>query len=202
MTAPRLPVVAGITAGAGASTVATALHGIDGGVARTASCADVLVVRADTASAQRLARLLECPVPARTARPVVAVVADPPAPTSSTCAIPATLSRAAVHTSQVVALPPVRALREGTLPGPQLAMLLAREPERLPAALRAFADALRELAAALVAGGRLVQLAPAPALWPGLGPVQRRRPGGHGGHGVAGLDDEAIEAGHLWRAAG
>ncbi|MGD9525834.1 MAG: hypothetical protein AB7V44_03495 [Pseudonocardia sp.] len=140
MTRPRRPVVAGLTAGAGTTTFATVLHGVDGGVGGHG--ADLLVVRDDPAS---LRLLSDTAVGAGTVAAVV-LGPDTPAPSAERAV------RAAVH---VVAVPHVAALAEGRVPRAHLEMLLAREPGSLPIALRPYAEALARVAAALVAGGRL-----------------------------------------------
>jgi len=102
----------------------------------------------------------------------------------------------------VIVLPHVEALREGSLTLPEVAALLAGHPTQLAAPLRAFADALRELADALVRDGRLSVPPAQPPLWCGLVAVERRTPAGR----VADVadtdpDDDTVEA-QAWRAAG
>ena len=125
MTALRPPVIAGITRGTGTSTIALALHGVDGGVwAGPEGGADVLV--ADRSAMRRLGSL--GPRPAGP-RPVLAIVDVAGGSTWPGGAQPgpddAALTREAVLAAHL----------EG--------------PERLLAA------ALREIADALVAEGRL-----------------------------------------------
>jgi hypothetical protein len=185
MTTPRRPVVAGITAGAGTSTVATVLHGID--AATATSTADILVSRDDATSLVRLARTLLNPT-----RPVVAVVlgtddVDLPVHLHGTRG---GMLAALCPAAHVVVVPYVAALDQGRVPADHLPLLLARDPRTLPGTLRACAAALREVAVALVAAGGLTRNA-GPALWPGLGPVERLR------SAVCpvedGLDDDTLE---------
>jgi len=176
----RAPVVAGTERGAGATTVARALHGHDGGT--SALGADVLVCRAGAVAHLAAAQ--------GSWRPVLAVVGEPAGALAPTPAGP------------VIVLPHVEALREGSLTLPEVAALLARHPTQLAAPLRAFADALRELADALVRDGRLSVPPAQPPLWCGLVAVERRTPAGR----VADVadtdpDDDTVEA-QAWRAAG
>lgn len=248
MTRLRVPVVAGVTAGVGTTTVAAALHGLDGGV--VADCVDgpaarrltdlpaggvdVLVCRGDAASLHRLAVLVGTagPVdPVARPGPVLAVMLD--AGVTDTMArgrILADLWPLRPRSGRVTVLPYVATLQGKDVSRTHLGMLLGRRPEQLGSGLRRFADAVRGLAATLVAAGVLTtppaQLASpmqapgrdqASALWRGLGPVERRR--GVETAAVLGsgdelddyelgyelgyeLDDYELEAAQAWRAAG
>lgn len=206
MTPLRAPMVAGLAAGAGTTTVATALRGHDGGSCPTTGGAvpraDVLLCRGEPGSMHRLATRLgsaaRSPAPQGSAarRPllVVSLVDDPP---------PAGLWVLAQLVGQVIVLPHVPALREGSIRPAHLAALLAWRPERLDGPLRTYADALRALAGMLVVSGALtrpVRPASGPELWRGLVPVERR-PAAAVARLHDDLDDLALE-GRSWRAAG
>ena len=164
MTALRPPVIAGITRGTGTSTVALALHGVDGGVwAGPEGGADVLV--ADRSAMRRLGSL--GPRPAGP-RPVLAIVdvaggstwpgGAQPGPDEAALtreAVLAALGPAAPCFARVVPVPPVPAVRTGAFPAPALAGLLACDAAHLDGPERLLAAALREIADALVAEGRL-----------------------------------------------
>ncbi|MGQ0575608.1 MAG: hypothetical protein ACT4RN_15610 [Pseudonocardia sp.] len=184
MTPLRPPVVAGFASGIGTSTVAAALHGIDGGVAAGPG-ADVLVCPADPVRLRRLAVLLPPSRPGG-AGPVLAVAHV------HTVAARAALGEVAGRFAHVVGVPHVPSLHGQQMPPWQLATLMGTDRGTLDGPLRGYADALGEVAAALVSGGRLGAVSPAPApppaapatrpvgpvrrLWPGLGPVERERP--------------------------
>lgn len=206
----RAPVIAGIGAGAGTTTVATALHGLDGGIAvAPADHVDVLVWRSGGASPGRLEEFVGATPAGARARLVLAVVLDD---TAVGRALPAVGRYPFAH---VALLPHVAALRDRNLPRSEVATLLARRPEQLGGPLRAYVDALRELAGAVVAGGGLAARTPrGPELWRGLAPVERRVGGvvrlgarwdvrgAPSGPELDDLDDDALEAGQAWRAAG
>lgn len=193
MTSLRAPVIAGLHDGAGTTTVATALHGVDAGVLGTVA-ADVLVCRAEAESLHRLAVLLGS---GHRPRPLLALTpGDPgtPAPTG--------LHTLAGRWGLVTLLPHVP-----SLPGSRVAALLTHPPAELDEPLRAYATALRALAGALVAGGGLVR-PPAPPppprrLWAGLAVVARPRAGEAIRPGAFDeLDDDALEALLVGRAVG
>jgi hypothetical protein len=151
VSALRAPVVAGVAGGVGVSTVAAALRAVDAG--RATASADIVVCRATGESLCRAARLA---VPAGGGlRPVLAVTGGP-VPSAGT----ALLEPLRDGFAAVVVLPEVRAWREVEDPGAQAAQLLARPADLLPRRLRAHAEALRALAAAVVASGRLRAQAP------------------------------------------
>lgn len=164
MSVLRPPVIAGLTRGTGTSTIALALHGVDGGVwAGPEGGADVLV--ADHSAMRRLGAL--GPRPAGP-RPVLAVVdvagrstwpgSAQPGPDEAAltrAAVLAALGPAAPCFARVVLVPPVPAVRTGVFPAPALAGLLACDAAHLDGPERLLAAALREIADALVAEGRL-----------------------------------------------
>lgn len=208
MTDLRAPVIAGIGPEAGTTTVATALHGLDAGIAvAPADRVDVLVCRSGAASRRRLDEFVEASRAAtRTALVLAIVLGDTVAHRSAaTCAIPTAGNGSPF--AHVTLLPHVAALRDRSIHRSEVATLLARRPEQLDGPLRAYVDALRTLAAAVLAGGGLSARMPAsgpagrkPRLWRGLAPVER--PMGAVVRDVHGLDDDALEAGWVWRAAG
>lgn len=152
---PRPPLVAGIAAGAGTSTVAAMLHGLDGGVdprvgpavpltRHAGRRADLLVARDDPASLRMLTDLR------LDAGTVAAVVLGP----GTYPPLAAGALRSVAGQAQVVALPHVAGLA-GRVPAAHLPLLLGRAPHHLPVPLRELVDAVRRVATALVAGGRL-----------------------------------------------
>lgn len=172
MSALRPPVVAALVRGAGASTVAVALHGVDGGVRPDGVGTDLLV--GDLPSLRAVPQL-----PARAGRgPVLAVRALAGAPAEPATVL-AALGPAAYWFRTMVVLPHVPALAAGELPPPLLARLVTCDVARLEGPLRAFVTALREVADALVRSGRLVVgpgTAPARAAFPARLPVRHAAP--------------------------
>ncbi len=191
MTAVRRPLIAGVTHGSGTSTIAAALHTIDGGMLApgTAGEADVLVCRCDEQSLRQVAALACAP---SGPRPVLVL-------TGITPGIP-TPAMPAGRFGAVVALPHVRRWSAGDALG-EAAAVLAYPPERLPPDVRGYAAALHRIVSALVGSGQL-QRAVAPlvfrplaaSLWRGLRPTTPARP--HPtvrGHHPAEPDDEVLE---------
>ncbi|MBW0136760.1 hypothetical protein [Pseudonocardia abyssalis] len=123
----RPPVVVGVAPGVGTSTLAAALHGVDGGVIG-GDPVDVLVCRVDSFA-----------LAAAVGAPVLAVVADRPP----------RLDRFGA----VVAVPDIAAWHG--LDAPEVAGLLAVAPPHRPARLVPYIDALLEIASAVVASGAL-----------------------------------------------
>jgi hypothetical protein len=154
VTGMRPPVVGGAAGGVGTTTLALALRGRDGGLP---GGADVLVCRATVDSLSRAAAVLERA--GSGARPVLAVTLDgarlPRGP------VRARLRALEPQASAVVLLPHVRTWRTADDPSAQAATLLIEPVERVPWPLRAFATAVHDVAAAVVASGRL-QTAPPP----------------------------------------
>ncbi|QJY45236.1 hypothetical protein [Pseudonocardia broussonetiae] len=138
MSGLRAPVIVGVAGGVGTSTLASALHAVDGGRVGAGSRPDVLVCRADSL------HLAE-----RGVAQVLVVVADR-APR---------LDRVGAGTT-VVVVPDVAAWHG--LDAPEVAGLLALAPAHRPARLAAYIAALLDVAAALVRSGVLAHPA-APA---------------------------------------
>jgi hypothetical protein len=150
VTALRPPTVAGVGGGVGTTSLAVALRGHDGGTART-DTADIVVCRGTLDSLHRAAEVLDR---VRSGpRPVLAVTLDgarlPRGP------LRAQLAVLEARASGVVLLPRVHHWRVLADPLPEIASLLVDPPQRLPGALRAYTVALRQLAAAVAASGRL-----------------------------------------------
>jgi hypothetical protein len=198
MSAVRRPVITGVTRGSGTSTLAAALHTIDGGLLApgAAGAADVLVCRSDEQSL-RQATALACapsgPRPVLVLAGIAPGIPTPPVP--------------AGRFGAVVALPHVRrwlVSPAGTLAGDargEAAAVLAYPPERLPPDVRGYAAALHRIVSALVGSGQLQRAVPPlvsrpviAALWRGRGPT-----GPAGPHPAlprdhrAEPDDEALE---------
>lgn len=180
MSGVRPPTVAGVGGGVGTTTLATALRGHDAGRGGVTGgdlwAADILACRATFDSLRQAVIVLE-----RTAgpgpRPVLAV-------TLGAARIPRGQLQARLEllddaTSGVVLLPHVGHWATTVDPLQEAAGLLL-DPAPPPRALRAYAAALRELAAAVTDSGRLRTSTPrtstprAPAPPPSL---PRRRPG-------------------------
>jgi hypothetical protein len=166
----RAPVVSGVAGGVGVTTLAVALRANDAGRAG-AETADILACRGTLDSLRRAAAALERP--GASAPPVLAVTLDgsrlPRGP------VRARLELLDAAVSAVVLLPHVPRWRTTADPLPEAAQLLVEPAERLPRPLRAYAAALRELAAAVAASGRL-QGGPATRA-AGSGPGRERRLG-------------------------
>jgi hypothetical protein len=189
MTRVRRPVISGVTRGSGTSTLAAALHAVDGGLLVPGAAADVLVCRSDAQSlwqAASLARAASGPRPVLVLGGTAPGIPAPPVP--------------AGHFGAVVALPHLRRWSTGEARG-EAAAVLAYAPERLPQDVRAYAGALHRIVSALIASGQLQRPAahrisrPAAAsLWRGLRPASpaSRRPA-LACDRPAEPDDEAIE---------
>jgi hypothetical protein len=191
MSAVRRPVITGVTRGSGTSTLAAALHTIDGGLLAPGSAgeADVLVCRSDEQSLRQAAALACAPSGPRPVLVLAGIARGIPTP-----AVPAGQFGA------VVVLPHVRRWFAGDARA-EAAAVLAYPPERLPADVRAYAAALHRIVSALVGTGQLQRAVPplvsrpvTAALWRGLpaaGPLvpQPALPRDH----PAEPDDEALE---------
>jgi hypothetical protein len=155
VTGMRPPVVGGAGGGVGTTMLALALCGRDGGIP---GVADVLVCRATVESLGRAADVLERAGPGP--RPVLAVTLDgarlPRGP------VRARLRTLEPQASAVVLLPHVRTWRTADAPSAQAATLLVEPVERVPGPLRAYATAVHDVAAAVVASGRLQTASPPP----------------------------------------
>jgi hypothetical protein len=191
MSAVRRPVVTGVTRGSGTSTLAAALHTIDGGLLTpgTACEADVLVCRSDEQSLRQAATLACAP---SGPRPMLVLAGI--APGISTPAVPAGRFGA------VVALPHVRRWCAGDARA-EAAAVLAYPPERLPPDVRGYAAALHRIVSALVGSGQLQRAVPPlvsrPAtatLWRGLHAPGPALPPSPAHADPAEPDDEALEA--------
>jgi hypothetical protein len=157
VTALRPPTIAGVGGGVGTTTLAVALRGRDGGAAR-ADTADIVVCRGTLDSLHRAAGVLDRTGPGP--RPVLAVTLDGARPPRGP--LRALLPLLEPDTSAVVLLPRVPHWRTLADPLPEIATLLVDPPQRLPRPLRAYTAALRELAAAVTASGRLEVPPPRP----------------------------------------
>jgi hypothetical protein len=150
----RRPVIVGLAAGDGATTLAAALHAHDGGrlEARAARGADIVVCRQ---ASLRQAATLVC-APARP-RPLLAVTL-PPGDEQE----PAGDPHEALHQrfGAVVALPYVAHWHHIATARHDAAAVLAQPPEQLISPLREHAAALRALVAALVGSGLLARPVP------------------------------------------
>ncbi len=161
MSGVRPPVVAGVAGGVGTTTLAVALRAHDAGRAAGAGpAADILACRATFDSLRRAKAVLERSAPAAGPAPVLAV-------TLGAARVPRGSLRARLEllddaTSGIVLLPHVDRWATITDPLAEVAELLV-DPAPPPRSLRAYVDALRELAAAVAASGRLDTTAPDPA---------------------------------------
>ncbi len=161
MSGVRPPVVAGVAGGVGTTTLAVALRAHDAGRAGGGvPAADILACRATFDSLRRAKAVLERSAPAAGAGPVLAV-------TLGAARVPRGPLRARLElledaTSGVVLLPHVDGWATVADPLAEVAELLV-DPAPPPRSLRAYVDALRELAAAVAASGRLDTAAPDPA---------------------------------------
>jgi hypothetical protein len=191
MRSVRRPVITGVTRGSGTSTLAAALHTIDGGFLApgTAGEADVLVCRSDERSLRQAATLACAPSGRRPVLVLAGIAAG-----ISTPPVPSGLFGA------VVALPHVRRWLGADARG-EAAAVLAYPPERLPPDVRGYAAALHRIVSALVGSGQLQRAVPPlvsrpviTAQWHGLPPAgpARPRPTFARNH-PAEPDDEALE---------
>lgn len=151
MTRTRTPLVAGLSGGAGTSTLAAALHALDGGPLAGPVCggADVLVCR--SGDGLRLAAATVCPQPGP--RPVLAVTGADLDPSTQ-----ARLRALERRFGAVVLLPQMA--RRHVIPLDEAAAVLAQPASHLPRAVRPYAAALREIVAALVGSGQLLRATP------------------------------------------
>jgi len=191
MSSVRRPVVTGVTRGSGTSTLAAALHTIDGGLLApgTAGEADVLVCRSDEQSLRQAATLVYA---ASGPRPVLVLAGI--APGIATPTVPAGRFGA------VVGLPNVRRWFAADARA-EAAAVLAYPPERLPPDVRGYGAALHRIVSALVGSGQLQRAVPplvsrpaTVALWRGLRPAELAVPRpAPAADGPAEPDDEALE---------
>jgi hypothetical protein len=156
----RIPVVTGLGHDTGASTVAAALHGRDAGA--WAAAADIVVCRGGAESMRAAEALRLAPFGLR---PVLALTHPGAAPAASRVRVLRLGSRFAA----IVELPHVprwEVLGDAPADAGELLGLASAE---LEPAVAAYAEALRELVAAVLAGGQLSEPLP-PVLIRSLGP--------------------------------
>jgi hypothetical protein len=150
----RRPVIVGLAAGDGATTLAAALHAHDGGrlEARAARGADIVVCRQASLGP---AATLVC-APARP-RPLLAIILGPGEEQE-----PAGGLHHALHQrfGAVVALPHIARWHHLAKAGHDAAAVLAQPPEQLTSPLRELATAMRTLVTALVGSGLLARPVP------------------------------------------
>jgi hypothetical protein len=179
---PRTPVVIGLHRRCGASTVAAALHAHEG--CGRARAADIVCV-GEHAVPSALALI----TPATGPRPVLAVGAGAMRTGASLGALGARFGAVVVvpHLVCWAGVPP---------PSEEIAVLLGLQAEHLPQPLRAYAAAMRDIAAAVVGSGQLTSgsppmvLRPRPSTFPVPVTAAPCRPVGPSPD----LDDEAMEA--------
>jgi hypothetical protein len=183
VSALRAPVVAGVGGGVGTTTLAVALRGHDAG-RESAAGADILVCRGTVDSLHRAAAVLEHA--GREPRPVLAVTLG--GTRAARGVLRAQLQLLEPGVSALVLLPHVRRWRTLADPFAEVASLLVEPVDRLPRPLRAYTAALRELAGAVAASGRLSRSVPAgPAA-----PIASRAP--HPTAGPAGATPRVADA--------
>ncbi|WP_211174815.1 hypothetical protein [Pseudonocardia xinjiangensis] len=172
MTAVRPPVIVGLAEGSGTSTLAAALHARDAGrFEEWAACAaDIVVCRAEQPSLRRAATLA-CARPG--VRPLLAVTLGPgdQEQHAAETALPALQQRF----SAVVVLPHVPRWHDRAPQHDDAAAVLAQASEQLTRPLRAYAAALRTLAAGVVGSGLLGRAVPPLLALPVAAP-RRSRP--------------------------
>ncbi|MBW0116411.1 hypothetical protein [Pseudonocardia abyssalis] len=138
--------VAGVAGGVGATTIATALGAADRGIF-VGRAVDVLVCRATGDSLIRAGRAAQLVAQVTGQRPVLAVTAaDARGPSRP---VTTRLRLLEPHACAVVVLPYVRRWAELAAPLDEVRGLLAAHPAELPRRLRRYADALRDLRAAM-----------------------------------------------------
>jgi hypothetical protein len=191
MSTVRRPVISGVTRSCGTTTLAAALHTVDGGLLAPGmpGAADVLVCRSDEQSLRQAATLACAPAGPR---PVLVLAGIAPG-----IAVPAV---PAGRFAAVVALPHVRRWLGGDARA-EAEAVLAYPPERLPPDVRGYAAALHRIVSALVGSGQLQRAVPplvsrpvTAVLWRGLQPPEpavRRHSPAPVGPGEP--DDEALE---------
>lgn len=162
MSAMRPPRVAGVCGGAGTTTVAQALHGVEepcepAGLPapaplHAAEVADIIVCRSYAESLARAAHIADRIDPATGPLPVLAVTLDS---ADRRWVRPLRLAELGPGWSAVVLLPHVRRWRDAPNPYAEAAGLISRQASGLPRELRPYAAAVSELARAVVDSGRL-----------------------------------------------
>lgn len=155
MTGFRPPSVAGVSGGVGATTLALALHGHDGGTAAGIE-ADIVVCRSSAESLDRAVRIADLFDP-MAVPPVLAVTVD-----GAERRHPERLDELGPGWAAVVLVPHVGRWRGIVDPYREAAGLLGSPRDRLPRALRPYLDAVTRLARAVADSGRLGRPAPTP----------------------------------------
>jgi hypothetical protein len=163
---PRPPLIVGLHAGAGTSTVAAALHALDDGPCsglrdRTA---DIVVCGSDAASLALANALVLAPAGPR---PLLAVT------TGATVPPRVRLRALEERFGTVVLLPDVARWHGLVRPLDEVGTLLAQPVEHLPRSMRSYAAALRHLAAAVLRSGQLERAVPP---FVGAAPTVERSP--------------------------
>jgi hypothetical protein len=153
----RAPRLAGVGGGVGTTTLATALRGYDRG--RTADQGvEVLVARSTGGSLHQAATVIAWLASNNRPRPVLAVVADQPAPIRGP--LRARLRMIEPQVSALVVVPYVAHWRELTDPLAEAARLSECPADQLPKALRGYGEALAVLAEAVLRSGLLTGARP------------------------------------------
>jgi hypothetical protein len=183
----RTPVVIGLHQRSGASTVAAALHAHEG--CERERAADIVCV-----GEHALSSALALITPATGPRPVLAVGAG-----ATNTGAP--LRALAARFGAVVVIPHLTCWAGAPAPSEEIAVLLGLQAEHLPPPLRAYAAAMRDIAAAVVGSGQLTSGSPPMVLRPrpSTFPVGATRPLGRQVvprrpvSPSPDLDDEALE---------
>jgi hypothetical protein len=157
MTGFRPPIVAGVSGGVGATTLALALYGRDSGTGAGIE-ADIVVCRSSAESLDRAVRIADLFDPTAVP-PVLAVTVD-----GAERRHPERLDELGPGWAAVVLLPHVARWRGIVDPYREAAGLLGAPRNRLPRALRPYLDAVTRLARAVADSGRLGHPAPNPTI--------------------------------------
>jgi hypothetical protein len=153
----RAPRLAGVGGGVGTTTLATALRGYDRGRAADQGV-EVLVARSTGGSLHQAATVIAWLASNSRPRPVLAVVADQPAPIRGP--LRARLRMIEPQVSALVVVPYVAHWRELTDPLREAARLSECPADQLPKALRGYGEALAGLAEAVLRSGLLTGARP------------------------------------------
>jgi len=148
----RAPRIAGVAGGVGTTTLATALRGYDRGRAADQG-AEVLVSRSTGGSLHAAATVIAWLGSTGQPRPVLAVIADQPAPIRGP--LRARLRMIEPQVNGLVVVPYVAHWRELTDPLAEAAQLSDCPADQLPKALRGYGEALARLAEAVLRSGLL-----------------------------------------------
>jgi hypothetical protein len=153
----RAPRLAGVGGGVGTTTLATALRGYDWGRSADQGV-EVLVARSTGGSLHQAATVIAWLASNSRPRPVLAVVADQPAPIRGP--LRARLRMIEPQVSALVVVPYVAHWRELTDPLREAARLSECPADQLPKALRGYGEALAGLAEAVLRSGLLTGARP------------------------------------------